>query len=43
MDEPLSRAVYVPFYSKKVKYTQEKQVNHTYNLVEAKILMTATK
>ena len=42
-EEPLSRAVYVPFYSNKVKDKQEKQVNHTYDLIEAKIFRAATK
>ena len=36
-------AVYVPFYSNKVKDKQAEQVNHTYNLIETKIFMTATK
>ena len=36
-------AVYVPFYSKKVKDMQKKQVNHTYDLIEAKVFMTTTK
>ena len=42
-EEPLYSAVYVPFYSNKVKDKHEKQVNHTYTLIEAKIFMTATK
>ena len=42
-EETLSRALYVPFYSNKVKDKQEKQVNHTYALIEAKILMQAKK
>ena len=41
--EPLSRAVYVRFYSNKVKDKQEEQVTHTYNLIEAKRFMEATK
>ena len=37
-NEPLSRAaVYVPFYSNKVKDKPKKQVNHTYKLIEAKV------
>ena len=43
MEEPLSRAAYVPFYSSKVKDKQEKQVTHTYPLIKAKIFMKATK
>ena len=42
-EEPLSRAVYVPFYSNKVKGKQEKQVKYTYELIDAKIFMTVTK
>ena len=42
-EEPLPRAVYVPFYSNKVKDKQEKQVTHTYKLIEAKGFMEATK
>ena len=42
-EEPLSRDVYVRFHSSKVKDKQEKQVNHTYDLIYAKIFMTATK
>ena len=42
-EEPLSRAVYVLFYSNKVKDKQEKQVTHTYALIEAKSFMKATK
>ena len=41
--EPLSRAVYVPFYLNKVKDKEEKQVSHTYQLIKAKIFRTATK
>ena len=38
--EPLSRAaVYVPFHSNKVKDKQKKQVNHTYDLIEAKVFL----
>ena len=42
-EEPLSRAVYVHFYSNKIKDRKEKQVTHTYNLIEGKIFMEATK
>ena len=35
-EEPLSRAVYVPFYSNKVKEKQEKQFTCTYALMKAK-------
>ena len=42
-EEPLSRAVYVRFHLNKVKDKQEKQVTHTYNLIEAKGFMEATK
>ena len=42
-EEPLSKAVYVRFYSSKAKGKQEKQVTHTYKLIEAKRLMEATK
>ena len=43
--EPLLRAVYVyvRFYSNKVKDKQEKQVSHTYNLIEAKGFIEPTK
>ena len=41
--EPIYRAVYVSFYSNKVKYKQERHVTHTYNLIEAKGFMEATK
>ena len=34
---------YVTFYSNKDKDKQEKQVTHTYNLIEAKIFKEATK
>ena len=37
--ESLSRAVDVRFFSSKVKDKQEKQVMHTYNLIEAKSFM----
>ena len=37
----MSRAVYVRFYSNKVKDKQEQQVMHTYNLIEAKSFMEA--
>ena len=42
-EKTLSAAVYVCFYSNKVKGKQEKKVTHTYNLIEAKIFMKATK
>ena len=42
-EKTLSGAVYVCFYSYKVKGKQEKQVTHTYNLIEAKIFMETTK
>ena len=35
-EEPLSRAVYVPFYSNKVKEKQETQFTDTYALMKAK-------
>ena len=43
VEEPLSKAVYVRFYSKKVKNKQEKQVTHTYALIQAKSFMEATQ
>ena len=42
-EKTLSGAVYVCFYSSKVKDKQEKQVTHTYPLNEAKIFMETTK
>ena len=42
-EEPLSKAVYVCFYSNKVKNKHEKQVTHTYALIQAKSFMEATK
>ena len=42
-EEPLSSAVDVRFYTNKVKDKQETQVTHTYNLIEAKSFMEATK
>ena len=42
-EDPLSRAVYVHIYSNKAKDRQEKQVTHTYNLIEAKSFMEARK
>ena len=42
-EKTLSQAVYVCFYSNKVKGKQEKQVTHTYNLMKAKIFMETTK
>ena len=41
--ESLSRAVHVRFHSNKVKDKQEKQVTHTYTLIESKRFMEATK
>ena len=35
-EEHLSRAFYVPFYSNKAKDKQEKQVPHTYDLIQAR-------
>ena len=43
VEEPLSRAVYVRFYSSKVSDKQEKQVTHTYKLIEAKRFMETTE
>ena len=42
-EKTLSGAVYVCFYSNKVKGKQKKQVTHTYPLIEAKIFMETTK
>ena len=42
-EKSLSGAVYVCFYSNKIKGKQEKQVTHTYPLIEAKIFMETTK
>ena len=42
-EKTFSKAVYVWLYSNKVKGKQEKQVTHTYNLIEAKIFMETTK
>ena len=42
-EKTLSGAVYVCFYSNKVKVKQEKQVTHTYSLIEAKFSMETTK
>ena len=42
-EKTLSKAVYICFYSNKVKGKQEKQVTHTYPLIEAKIFMETTK
>ena len=42
-EKTLSGAVYVCFYSNKVKGKQEKQVTHTYPLIEGKIFMETTK
>ena len=36
-------AIYVCFYSNKVKGKQEKEVTHTYTLIEVKIFMETTK
>ena len=42
-EESLSGAVFVRYYSNKVKYKHEKQYTHTYDLIEAKDFMEATK
>ena len=42
-EERLGRAVYVAFYSNKVKDKREMQATHTYTLILAKMFMTATK
>ena len=42
-EKTLSGAVYVSFYSYKVKGKQEKQVTHTYPLIKAKFFMETTK
>ena len=42
-EKTLSGAVYVCIYSNKVKGKQEKQVTHTYALIEANIFMETTK
>ena len=42
-EKTLSGAVYFCFYSNKLKGKQEKQVTHTYPLIEAKIFMETTK
>ena len=41
-EKPKYRAVYVPFYSNKVKDKQQKQVTNTYHLIEANNFMEAT-
>ena len=41
--ESLSRAVYFPFHSNKVKDKQEKKVTHTYALRDAKFFIEARK
>ena len=43
MRSPYLWLFYVTFYSNKFKDKQEKQVTHTYNLIEAKIFKEATK
>ena len=43
MRSPYLRLFYVTFYSNKFKDKQEKQVTHTYNLIDAKIFEEATK
>ena len=43
MTSPYLWLFYVTFYSKKGKDKQEKQVTHTYSLIEAKIFKEATK
>ena len=42
-EDQLSKAVYARFYLSKVKDKQEKQVMHTYNLIEAENFMEVTK
>ena len=42
-EKTLSGAVYVCFYSNKVKGKHEKQVTHTYALIKAKIFIETTK
>ena len=42
-EKTLSEAVYVCFYLNKVKGKEEKEVTHTYPLIEAKIFMETTK
>ena len=42
-ENTLSGAVYVCFYSNKVKGKEEKQVTHTYPLMEGMIFMETTK
>ena len=42
-EKTLSGAVYVCFYSNKVKRKQEKEVTHTYTLIQVKIFMETTK
>ena len=42
-EKTLSGAVYVCFYSNKVKGKEEKQVTHTYPLIEAKNFMETEK
>ena len=42
-EKTMTGAVYVYFYSNKVKGKQEKQVTHTYPLIQAKIFRETTK
>ena len=42
-EKTLTGAVYVCFFSNKVKGKQEKQVTHTYNLIQAKSFVETTK
>ena len=42
-EEPFTGAVFVRYYSNKVKDKHEKQFTHTYDLIEAKDFMEATK
>ena len=42
-EEPLPRPVYVPFYLNKVKDKHERQIMHTYALIETNIFKEATK
>ena len=42
-EKTLTGAVFVCFYPGNVKGKQEKQVTHTYNLIQVKIFMQTTK
>ena len=39
----MTRRFHLPFDKKKVTHKQEKQMTHTYDLIEAKISMEARK